>query len=900
MKSGILKTGYLVITLLLTYSINSFANRPSTLNVYDLRCNGLHNPVGTETAAPKFSWKLKSAINNVYQEAYSIRVFEENGSARKQVYNTGKIVSGQSHNVDYRGNKLSYTTRYYWQVKVWDNYGNESAWSDINYWETGIDNWDAKWITSGLGVINSGPAIYYRKTINVNNKPLKARLYITSLGIYEAFINGKRISDDFFAPGWTSYLKRLQYQVYDVTQWLKKGDNHLTVTVGDGWYKGNLRGRTNTRKNEFLLAELRIFDGDKLVKVITDDTWKTSNKGPIRMSDFYDGEYYDAGTDIKGWASAAIDDQNWKAAIVVDSLSYDNLVVTASPLVKKKMELKPLKIFTNTSGERIIDFGQNLVGWVKCNVSGKPGDSIVLYHAEALDKEGNFYTENLRVAKQKNVFILSGNPNEIFKPAFSFQGFRYVKAEGATDLLNINNVVAEVLYSDIEQTGAFKTSDTLLNKLQDNIVWSQRGNFLEVPTDCPQRDERLGWTGDAQVFFNTAAYNMNVTSFFKKWLLDMETDQFDDGSIPYNIPHYRDKKLGGSAGWGDAVTIIPWNYYVNYGDTGILRTMYPAMKKWVAYIRDNSENNLWTKSEHLGDWLAYNPDNDRSGMAAVTSKLLIAQAFYIHSLDILAKTAKVLGNNIENDEFQKEAVKARAAFVNEFMTASGRLLSNTQTAYVLALHFDILPEDKRPAAAKNLADNIKEYDNHITTGFLGTPYICEVLSRFGYDSVAYTLLKQETYPSWLYPVKRGATTIWERWDGIKPDGSFQTPTMNSFNHYAYGAIGEWMYRRIAGIKPLETDPGYKKFHIAPITGGGLSHAKGVYNSVYGIIKSEWNISGNVMKLEVTIPPNTSAEIHIPEKYSHRILLDNKEIKTKQVGLGSGNYTLAMFEKWVMY
>ncbi|RZK75910.1 MAG: alpha-L-rhamnosidase [Pedobacter sp.] len=885
-----------MIGLLLVYSINCFAYGSQKLEVYDLRSNGLHNPVGIGINKPKFSWKLKSGLSNVFQKAYAIRVFEESGIARKEIYSSGKVLSEQSQLVEFKGAMPNSATGYHWQVKVWDNHNNESTWSNLAYWETGIGNWEAKWITSGLGISNSGPAIYYRKEISINKKPLKARLYITSLGIYEAFVNGQRVSDDYYAPGWTSYSKRLQYQVYDVTQYLKKGNNVLGVTVGDGWYKGNLRGRKNTHKNEFLLAELRIFEGDKLVKIVTDNSWKVSNNGPIRMSDFYNGEFYDARMVMEGWSTEAFNAQNWKPAVTVDTITYQNLTPTISPLVRKKMTLKPVKIFTNAKGERIIDFGQNLVGWVRGTVSGKSGDSLVLYNAEELDKNGNFYIENLRVAKQKNVFILGGKSTEVFEPKFSFQGFRYVKVEGAKDLLNMNNVVAEVVYSDIETTGEFKTSDALVNKLQDNIVWSQRGNFLEVPTDCPQRDERLGWTGDAQVFFNTAAYNMNITNFFEKWLLDMKVDQFANGSIPYIIPHFRNNKVGGSAGWADAVTIIPWNYYVNYGDTSILKTMYPAMKKWITFIRENSQDNLWSKSWHFGDWLSYNPDNDRDGIAAVTSKLLIAQAFYIYSLGIVSKTAEVLGERAEKTVFDREMEKAKSVFAKEFLTPSGRLLSNTQTAYVLALHFDILPEQMRSSAAKKLVENIKEYDYHITTGFLGTPYICEVLSRFGYDDVAYRLLKQETYPSWLYPVKKGATTIWERWDGIKPDGSFQTPTMNSFNHYAYGAIGEWMYRRVVGITPLEGSPAYKKFHIAPTPGGGLNQAKGKYESVYGAIESEWSIADHVMKLAVTIPPNTSAEIHVPEKYSRKVLLGTKEIKSNKLELGSGNYIITMFEK----
>jgi alpha-L-rhamnosidase len=404
-----------------------------------------------------------------------------------------------------------------------------------------------------------------------------------------------------------------------------------------------------------------------------------------------------------------------------------------------------------------------------------------------LDKAGNFYTDNLRSAKQQNTYILKGEGEETYEPHFTFQGFRYIKVDGFPGELKPENVSAVALYSDMPVTGTFTSSHPLLNQLQHNIQWGQKGNFLDVPTDCPQRDERLGWTGDAQVFARTAAFNMNVHPFFSKWLKDVAADQAPNGSVPFVVPTVMDQGAGGSAGWADAATIIPWTMYLAYGDKKVLEEQYPSMKAWVGYMEKNSTADLWNKGFHFGDWLFYRPSDDNDGRAAVTDKYLIAQAFFAHSTQLMINTAKVLGKPDDVALYTRLLDRIKAAFLKEYVTPNGRLVSSTQTAYVLALQFDMLPEALRKGAAEKLVQNIRSYGTHLTTGFLGTPYLCHVLSRYGYTDVAYDLLLQETYPSWLYPVKMGATTIWERWDGQKPDSTFQTPGMNSFNHYAYGA-----------------------------------------------------------------------------------------------------------------
>ncbi|MBD0369115.1 MAG: family 78 glycoside hydrolase catalytic domain, partial [Flavisolibacter sp.] len=517
--------------------------------------------------------------------------------------------------------------------------------------------------------------------------------------------------------------------------------------------------------------------------IITDENWKSST-GAIQYAEIYNGETVDARQEKTGWMMAGYDDKSW-SGVRVGNHTKDVLLATYNEPVKKHETFKPLKVITTPKGEQVIDFGQNLVGWVTMKTSGKAGDQIIIHHAEVLDKAGNFYTDNLRAARATDTFILRGGGEEIFEPHFTFHGFRYLKIDGYPGAIQPENFTAVALYSDMPKTGNFTSSHPLLNQLQHNIQWGQNGNFLDVPTDCPQRDERLGWTGDAQVFSRTAAFNRNVNCFFAKWLHDVAADQQPNGSVPHVVPNVLGPNAVGSAGWADVATIIPWNMYLAYGDKRILENQYPSMKVWVEYMRQNSTNDLWNKGFHFGDWLFYRPFDDNDGRSAVTDKYLIAQCFFAHSTQLLINAANVLGKKEDGVQYTDLLKRIKDAFLKEYMTSNGRLISGTQTAYVLALNFDMLPETLRPQAAERLVENIKSYNNHLTTGFLGTPYLCHVLSRFGYDSVAYKLLLQETYPSWLYPVKMGATTIWERWDGQKPDSTFQTPSMNSFNHYAY-------------------------------------------------------------------------------------------------------------------
>lgn len=881
------------------------------LTVTELLCENLVNPFGIDATNPSFTWKLSSDKRNTNQTAYEIIVQKQTpGGSYKLVWKSGKISSSQSVHVPYKGEKLQSNTTYHWKVRVWDNHGSLSPWSKTSFWKMGFLNagdWEAEWITSTVNEPEQfQPSPIFRTEFTSKKKVRSATAYITAHGMYEAHLNGERIGDAWLTPGWTSYSKRLQYQAYDVTHLMRSGANAIGVTLGSGWYRGRLAWEAKNR-NIFgdklgLLFQLMVAYSDGTSERITSNgNWKSST-GEIVYSELYDGELIDATKRKNGWTKPGFNDSDWTP---VEVYHPDNaeLVATYNEPVTEKERILPIKVLTTPKGETVLDFGQNLVGFVEVNISGRKGDTIVLHHAEVLDQEGNFYTRNLRTAKQEAKYVLEGGRNEKLKPRFTFYGFRYARIEGIKNEIDPKDFTAVAIYSGMKETGSFECSNGLVNKLQQNIQWGQKGNFIDVPTDCPQRDERLGWTGDAQAFASTAGFNMQVDNFFTKWLKDLAIDQLPNGSVPYVVPNVLGPNSQGSTGWGDAATIIPWDMYRIYGNQKILKTQYRSMKAWVDFMARNSRDHLWNTGNQLGDWLFYNLQFDSYGKSAVTERHFIAQCFFAHSAQIVANTARVLGHSEDAEKYSVLVERVKSAFLKEYVTPNGRLSSNTQTAYILALHFDMLPENMRSGAAKRLVENIQEYGNHITTGFLGTPYICEVLTRFGYADMAYTLLERQDYPSWLYPVTMGATTIWERWDGIMPDGSFQTPDMNSFNHYAYGAVGNWMYTTIAGINNHPDTVGYKRIVIKPLRGGKITFAKANLKTYYGLISTNWKWNNNETELKVTIPHNTSAIIYIPAtnretvmesgqnilRSSHIRVLPKQEEGFVAVEVGSGSY-----------
>jgi len=876
------------------------------LKVQQLLTENLVNPISIDTQTPRFNWKVvENDKQNVMQTAYEIRVSAGSSSTNgKQVWNSGKISSDQSIYVPYAGPLLTSGQRYYWQVRIWDNYGHSSGWSEAAWWQMGLLNpvdWTAKWITPGYTEdAKMRPSPLFRKGFHLHKKVKYAVAYITAHGLYEASINGHRVGDAYLTPGWTSYNKRLQYQAYDVTSLLQNGNNTVGAILGSGWYRGHLAWGNNFDiygKDIALLFQLQVtYDDNSTEKIISDDSWKSAT-GAIQNSEIYYGETIDAHKEQKGWGTAGFNDKDW-SGVTVQDFPKNTLIATYNEPVKQHEQFKPIHIFKTPKGDQVIDFGQNLVGWVKLKVGGRAGDSIKISHAEILDKAGEFYTENLREATSKDIYVLNGNGVETFEPHFTWHGFRYIKVEGYHGELKPEDFTAISLYSDMPPAGTFTCSNPMLNQLQHNIQWGQKGNFLDVPTDCPQRDERLGWTGDAQVFSRTASFNMNVHNFFTKWMKDVVADQYVNGAVPHVIPDVLTKKTmtqGGSAGWSDVSAIVPWNMYLAYGDKSILQNQYTSIKAWVDYITHQSKNNLWSTGTHFGDWLFYSLDNDNSGKSAITSKYLIAQCFYAYSTQLLINSAQVLDKKEDVTFYTDLLIKVKEAFIKEYVTANGLISSDTQTAYVLALQFDMLPENLRQQAADRLVKNISLYQDHLSTGFLGTPYLCHVLSRFGYSDVAYKLLLQDTYPSWLYPVKMGATTIWERWNGLRTDGTFAAASMNSFNHYAYGAIGDWMYRVTAGIDTKAEAPGYKKITIKPTVGGKLQNVAADYETGYGKISSHWALTGSNLIMDVTIPANTSATVYVPVKTNGTVTQAAKQLTNPvvdgymQVELGSGSY-----------
>lgn len=845
----------------------------NALTVDGLRVEYLTNPIGIDVVQPRLSWRIVGSARNTMQAAYQLEVGTSAASLARGadlLWDSGKKLSDASVFVDYAGPATEARTRYYWRVRVWDGRGRVSPWSSPAFWETGLlqpTDWTAQWIGPPATASDSlpSPSPLLRRGFRVADRVHSARLYVTSLGLYELYINGQRVGDQLFTPGWTSYRRRLQYQTYDVTTLLRPGVNAVGAMLGDGWYRGQLGffGQRNLYGQRLALrAQLEIrYESGRTERIVSDTGWRVST-GPVLASDIYGGETYDARQERSGWAAAPYDDREWGVVALVDPPPAA-LVASLSPPVRRVRELRPVAVRRAPSGETVFDLGQNFTGWARLSVRGPAGTTVTLRFGEVLDRDGNLYTANLRAAAQTDRYTLRGTAREVYEPHFTFHGFRYVAVRGLPAAPDSATITGIAVSSDLAQTGSFVTSDSLLNQLQRNIVWGQRSNFLDVPTDCPQRDERLGWTGDAQVFARTAAFNMDVAGFFAKWLSDVAADQDPSGSVPWVIPNPLggdSMRFAGTAGWSDVAVIIPWTMYLTYGDRRLLERQYPSMRAWVDYARRRAGTDLiWRPGWQFGDWLALHSD-DPSYPGATTGTDLIATAFLAHSTDLVSRTAAVLGREQDATEYRARFQAIRDAFNREFVSRTGRVGENTQTAYALAIAFDLLPDSLVAVAAGRLAQDVEARDHHLTTGFLGTPYLLHVLGATGHLGTAFLLLTQRTYPSWLYPVTRGATTMWERWDGIRPDSSFEDPGMNSFNHYAFGAVGDWMYQNIGGIDVDPAAPGYRRSRIAPRPGAGLTSASASLETAYGTLTSAWRLDGKRFTLDVTIPANTSAQV----------------------------------------
>ncbi len=854
-----------------------------------LRCEYLVDPLGIDVARPRLSWILHSDQRAQRQSAYQILVAtdeERLRASRGDLWDSGRVEADQSIHIEYGGPEPRSGQRAWWVVRVWDGDGQASPYSVPAWWEMGLlrpDDWRGAWI--GLDRIADDPGVlvpadeereimavdlepspYLRTTFTVARPIRQTRLYVTARGLYEARLNGERVGDAVLAPGWTDYHKRIQYQSYDVTGLVRQGDNALGAILGPGWYSGYVGFGKNKRHygvHPRLLAQLVIDYVDGTTETVASDASWRGATGPIRSSDLLMGEHYDARRELTGWDAPGYDDRGWTPVAVAERDATPLVAARAEP-IRVTAELALISIMRLDADTQIADLGQNIAGWVRLRMRGVAGTRVRLRHAEILNPDGTLYIENLRQARATDTYILRGEGVEIFEPRFTFHGFRYVEVTGYPGDLTPAVITGRVVESDTPPAGSFECSDELVNRLQQNIAWGQRGNFLSVPTDCPQRDERLGWLGDAQIFARTACANRDVAAFFTKWMRDVADAQSPGGAFPDVAPRLVDLADGAPA-WGDAGVIVPWTLYQVYGDTRIVEEHYDAMARWLAYIGEANPDGLWVnrRNNDFGDWLALDGDALRNPGASATPKDLLATAYYAYDARLMARIARAIGRVDDAGRYDALFARIKDAFIAAYVSDDGRVKGETQTGYVLALHMDLLPERLRSVAATHLVEHIKEKDWRLSTGFVGVGYLLPVLAEAGHLDVAYRLLLNDTFPSWGYSIKHGATTIWERWDGWTAERGFQDPGMNSFNHYSLGSVGEWLYRYVAGIDTASERPGFRHTIIRPRPGGGLTGVKATYQSVRGMIESAWRVEDGAFRLCVTVPANTTATVYLP-------------------------------------
>ncbi|QLK61278.1 Bacterial alpha-L-rhamnosidase [Enterobacteriaceae bacterium Kacie_13] len=831
---------------------------------------------------PVIGWEIESHNRNVKQISYWLQIAQDE-YFNTIIFDSGKVISEISSNLDVGEIALQPSMRYFVRVQVQDNYGETSNWSHAATFITGLLNggWQAEFISAETPADkNSSASTSLRKSFAIDNAAniAFAVLHVSALGLYEFYLNGNKVGNDELTPGWTSYHHHLLYQTYDLTGLLQTGENVMGAVLGAGWFKGDMgftRHRNYYGEQTALICQLVIHYNDGTKKSIHSDQDWTGERSPIIFSEIYDGEIYDARKELTGWNNKHYPATSWWPVNIVQ---YDKKTLTAQASCKvRQIELlTPQEIIITPQGDRVIDFGQNLSGWVEFTVSGRAGDKVILRHFEVFDAAGNVYLDNLRSAKQRVEYTLKGESEEIYHPHFTWQGFRYVKIEEYPGEVSLHNFTAIVLHSAMEPTGHFSCSHQDLNQLHHNILWGLKGNFIDVPTDCPQRDERLGWTGDAQIFCRTASYLMQTRNFFAKWLTDLRCDQTPEGGVPHVIPDILDGHCGNdrllsgggthsASAWADAAVINPWTMYLMYGDTRVLENQYESMKGWIDFMQSHAENNIWRYRLQFGDWVAL--DAKEGSYFGATPNDLTCTAYYAWSTLLFAKAAKVLNRHDDHERYLALHHAIVRSFQEEFFTPTGRLAARTQTAHILALYFNLVPDAFRQRTTDTLVELLEEQGGHLVTGFVGTPYFCHALSQNGRAKEAWELLLKDDFPSWLYQVKAGATTIWEHWDGIKPDGSMWSADMNSFNHYAYGAVGEWLYRVVAGIEADEERPGFKHALIRPLIGGDVTWVRAGYHSVYGEIGVQWQITGQdvqgkTVRLDVTIPPNATATISL--------------------------------------
>ena len=847
------------------------------LKLKDLRCEYRINPIGISTGEPRFSWKIETDKNDSIQSAYTLQI-SSNEDFNGEVQNSGMVESGESHLVVFKGLKFSSSEKWYWRVKINDNNGEESPWSETAFFETSLldkNDWKAVFISGeNESAASSSAGTVFRREFNISKKIKIARLYASAKGVYKAYCNGCRIGSDVLAPGFTEYGSRILFQTYDVTELLKQGANVLGFMAAAGWYKGDFIYGWDLQRNVFgkctaVIGQLLVkYEDGSSETLITDSSW-TFSKAPVVFSEIYHGETYDARLEEKGWNEIGFTGKDWKP-VLVESSDLCALRPADGLPVREHEHFKPKKYFTTVGGDRVIDFGQNISGYVQFRVKGKAGEKVKLRHGEMLDAAGNFYTENLRKAKQTIEYILKGGEEEVYQPHFTFQGFQFIAIDEFPGDVNPDNFKAIAVYSEMKPIASFKSSDTLLNQFISNVSWSMKDNFVDIPTDCPQRDERLGWTGDAQIFVRSAGLIMETAPFYAKWLKCLTISQLSDGSVPHVVPDILIKndengnllpRNAGSAAWADAAVIVPWMVYTYFGDIRILEEQYPSMKKWVEYVHSVAQDGvIFNTGTQIGDWVAL--DAKEGSYFGATPTDLSATAYYAWSTELLARSAEVLDKKEDAAQYKELHRNIVQAYGKEFFTSTGRIAARTQTSCILSLQFGLCPPHAKQRTMDTLVKLLEENTNHLTTGFLGTPFACRVLADNGRLDLAYELLFKTDFPSWFYQITKGATTIWEHWDGLKPDGTMWSPNMNSFNHYAYGSVYDWVFTDVGGIE-TEGPTAFKNIILRPLPGGPLSFVESSYESPYGTIFLRWEKTGTNLKVDIKIPPNTKARLILP-------------------------------------
>jgi len=885
----------LTLTGLVCIVLDGPARADHHLRVDHLRCEYRINPTGMDIRQPRLSWKMISNQRGQSQTAYQVLVSATRQSLDADLgdlWDSGRVDSGQSIQIVYAGQPLKSRTQCYWKVRVWDRDGEPTDWSPSANWTMGLlepADWQALWIAMPDDEVdhaeeNDSVSPYFRRTISVKPSVQRATVYVTGLGLYELWINGEPVGDHLLAPEWTMYGRRVQYQTFDVSELIQPGENAIGVILGKGWHADDpFFASPPPAERAFgaqlaLLCQLEIELTDGTTQTfVSDDSWRATLDGPIRFANLYDGETYDARREMPGWDEASFDDQDWQPVKVVD-FSRANLIWQRNEPIRTFRNLRPINLTEPETGTFLFDMGQNLVGWCRLQARGERGDEVVLRHAEHAREDGTIYTKNLSDADQTDRWILTGRDNEEFEPRFTYHGFRYVEVTGLSEKPTLDDLVGVALHSDVRTTGEFECSSELVNQLMRNIVWTQRNNLHGVPTDCPQRNERAGWMGDMQAFCQTAIYNCDMAAFLSKWILDIRDSQSPEGRYAEIAPMPQQPAIGAPA-WSDGGTIVPWRMYENYGDTRLLREHFDSARRWVDFVHQQNADAIWRidRGGDFGDWL--NGDHiDVAGWprtGAEVPKELFATAFFARSTAIVAEMARVLGDAPSARKYQNLHDKIQSAFLREFVSLDGHLAGDTQAGYVLALRFELLPSPLRSPAVTYLLEGIDRYRGHLSTGIQTSHRAMLELTRHGHHRRACQIMMLREAPSWGYMIDSDATTMWERWDGFNKERGetldeqleVGSPVvgMNSFNHYAMGSVGEWVWRHIAGISPDADRPAYKQVVIHPRPGPGLNWARATYDSIHGPITTDWRLDGNTFRLKTTIPPNTTATVHVPAR-----------------------------------